>query len=178
MTDIPKAIYRKTVFGRGLPQAHVLREGLDVTAIHCLPGRLPRFGPPKTTIKERRLSARYSVLQQSLEKREIGPRHNPTQQRTSRTSSTPHPLSTRMVLFHFQSLVRKTEGSISSSSRKNGALNSFVTVIDWANALDDSPKGRIEEGWLTISLLIFVPGIPGSFIEVIFLLMSVSHTNL
>src|SRR5258705_7731566 len=33
MTDIPKAIYRGTVFGRGLPQAQVLRESPDMTAV-------------------------------------------------------------------------------------------------------------------------------------------------
>ena len=33
MTDIPQAIYRGTVFGRGLPQGHVLRETPDITAI-------------------------------------------------------------------------------------------------------------------------------------------------
>jgi hypothetical protein len=33
MADIPQAIYKGTVFGRGLPQANVLRENLDVTAV-------------------------------------------------------------------------------------------------------------------------------------------------
>ena len=33
MTDIPEAIYRGTVFGRGLPQDHVLRGSPDITAI-------------------------------------------------------------------------------------------------------------------------------------------------
>ena len=33
MADIPQAIYRGTVFGRGLPQGHVLRETPDITAI-------------------------------------------------------------------------------------------------------------------------------------------------
>ena len=33
MNDIPQAIYSRTVFGRGLPQASVLRENPDVTAV-------------------------------------------------------------------------------------------------------------------------------------------------
>ena len=33
MTDIPQAIYRGTVFGRGLPQGHVLRETPGITAV-------------------------------------------------------------------------------------------------------------------------------------------------
>ena len=62
-------------------------------------------------------------------------------------------------------------------------MNSFATVIDWANTLDDSPKGSTvnglrKDGCLIISLLIFVPGILGSFIEVGFLLISaISYTN-
>ena len=77
----------------------------------------------------------------------------------------------------------QTEGSISSSGRKNGALNSFVTVIDWANMQDDSPKrsmvnGLRRVGCLIILLLIFVPGVPRSCIEVSFLLISaISYTN-
>ena len=33
MSDIPRAIYTRTVFGRGLPQGNVLRENPDMTAV-------------------------------------------------------------------------------------------------------------------------------------------------
>ena len=180
MTDIPQAIYRWTVFGRGLPQGNGLRESPDMTAIMSevikkesivcaddylasnpdeddtrqaalrkifrsgwlhteiredIDGILYTFASPlhrwcidwklngspseSRIIEPNLFKFALAVIQrfsrESLEKREIGPKHNPSQRRNSRTNFTPHPLGTQKVLFHFQSLVRKTEGLISSS---------------------------------------------------------------
>ena len=62
---------------------------------------------------------------QSLVEHEIGPKHN------SRTNSTLHPLSMQMVLFHFQSLIRQTEGSISSSGVELLREDNRFTEGEW-----------------------------------------------
>jgi hypothetical protein len=57
---------------------------------------------------------------------------------------------------------------------RNGWIDFFIK---------ESPKGSMAngwrgDGWRTLSSLIFVPSVPGLFIEVRFLSMSVSYIHL
>jgi len=151
----------------------------------CIDWKLSRL-PWESRIVELNLSEfALAVIQrfsrQSLEKREIGPK----------AQSIPE---AQFQDEFYSASSKHANGSVSSLEfgTKNGRIDFFIRSKKWsveflrdrnwlgqhARRFTKGEYGLRRDGCLTISLLIFVPGIPRSFVEVSFLLMPVSYTNL